>query len=214
GVDKRTIFEETEDLNRFFQSMEEFNVLKPIGSIYSNTFKKKQSLLRGKAPKLDSRADKSEEKLVEFVCFCLNPNHYHFMLEQLVDNGIQKFMHKIATGYTGYFNKKYKRTGSLFEGKFKAVLVKSDEDLMYVSAYINLNNRAHNKFVGSNYANLTMSSWDEYIQSNGTDKQGDFCKKIDVFSILKNGEDYKEYAEERLEEIKDNKEIDKYLLEQ
>ena len=51
GVDKRTIFEETEDLNRFFQSMEEFNVLKPIGSIYSNTFKKKQSLLRGKAPK-------------------------------------------------------------------------------------------------------------------------------------------------------------------
>ena len=176
--------------------------------------KKKQSLLRGKAPKLDSRADKSEEKLVEFVCFCLNPNHYHFMLEQLVDNGIQKFMHKIATGYTGYFNKKYKRTGSLFEGKFKAVLVKSDEDLMYVSAYINLNNRAHNKFVGSNYANLTMSSWDEYIQSNGTDKQGDFCKKIDVFSILKNGEDYKEYAEERLEEIKDNKEIDKYLLEQ
>ena len=112
GVDKRVIFLDQSDMDRFFQSMEEFNVIEPIGSIYENFFRKNQLKKQGfESPK---------EKLVNFICHCLNPNHYHFILEQLIDGGIEKFMHRLGLGYTKYFNQKYKRSGSLFQGTFKA----------------------------------------------------------------------------------------------
>ena len=77
GVDKRTIFQDQEDLSRFFQSMEEFNYVEPIGSIFQNSFNKKR---------------KNSKKLVEIICYCLNPNHFHFVLRQFVENGISEFM--------------------------------------------------------------------------------------------------------------------------
>ena len=86
GVDKREIFMDDFDIQRFFQSMTEFNVLEPIGSIYENSFVDKQ--LGGGASKL--------ERLVNFVAYCLNPNHYHFLLEQVADKGIEKFMHRMV----------------------------------------------------------------------------------------------------------------------
>src|SRR3989338_5096258 len=110
GVDKRNIFSDKHDLERFFQSMVEFNTQKPIGSIYENSFSKKDknNSLGSLTPKLD------RNMLVNLVCFCLNPNHYHFVLEQITDGGIEKFMQKLGTGYTNYFNEKYKRKVSLF----------------------------------------------------------------------------------------------------
>jgi len=68
GVDKRIIFQDHDDINRFFQSMKEFNVLEPIGSIYENSFNKK----------LGNPVTKSKQKLVNFICYCLNPNHGTF----------------------------------------------------------------------------------------------------------------------------------------
>src|SRR3989338_5362626 len=112
GVDKRRLFLEKEDLELFFQSMGEFNSTEPIGSIYENTFAEKK--LRG-------------TPLVNFIAYCVNPNHFHFILRQIADRGIEKFMHRLGTGYTMYFNNKNKRSGSLFQGKFKAVHVDSNE---------------------------------------------------------------------------------------
>ena len=108
GTDKRNIFSDRDDINRFFQSMKEFNVIEPIGSIYENSFKSQQ---------LGSRASKLElnKKLVNFICYCLNPNHYHFILEQITEKGIEKLLHRIGTGYTKYFNNKNERSGSLFQ---------------------------------------------------------------------------------------------------
>jgi len=67
---------------------------------------------------------KNERKLlVDILVWCLMPNHYHLILRQRRDNGIVLFMQKLGSGYTNYFNLKYKRVGSLFQGRFKAVLV-------------------------------------------------------------------------------------------
>jgi len=132
GVDKRDIFMDSDDLYRFLKSMNDFNVQDPIGSIYEHSFK-----LGSPTPKL--------KKLVNFVAYCLNQNHYHFILEPLVDNGIQKFMHKLSTGYTNYFNEKYKRSGSLFQGGYKAIHINSNEYLLHASVYINLNYKIHKK---------------------------------------------------------------------
>lgn len=68
------------------------------------------------------------------------PNHYHLLVEELEEGGITKFMHKLGTGYTMYFNKKYERVGSLFQGTFKAVLVDQQEYLEYLLVYINVMN--------------------------------------------------------------------------
>jgi putative transposase len=67
------------------------------------------------------------------------PNHFHIVLKPLVERGIQQYMQKLSTAYSMYFNKRNHRTGSLFEGKFKARHIDSDEYLKYLYAYIHLN---------------------------------------------------------------------------
>jgi len=77
--------------------------------------------------------------LVEIIVYCLNPNHYHIILRQVSEGGVSKFMLKLSSGYSSYFNKKNKRSGSLFQGRFKAVHIDSNEYLLYLSAYVNKN---------------------------------------------------------------------------
>jgi putative transposase len=197
GVDKREIFSCGDDFARFFQSMEEFNSLTPIGSIYENSFNK----IKPHEPQLGDPIS----KLVEFVCYCLNPNHYHFILRQVSDNGIEKFMQRLGIGYTMFFNNKYKRSGSLFQGRFKAKRVDSNEYLLHLSAYVNLNNKVHG--LGDL---VSKSSWDEYASGrNG------FCgdgKEI-ILGQFKNIEEYKNFAGSSLEDIKQRREMKEFFLE-
>ncbi len=82
------------------------------------------------------------QPLVRIIADCLMPNHFHLILEELVEKGITKFMHKLGTGYAMYFNKKYERVGSLFQGRFKAVRVGDDDYLKNLLVYINVVNPA------------------------------------------------------------------------
>lgn len=79
------------------------------------------------------------ETLVDVIVYCLMPNHFHLLIREKKAGGIAKFLGKLSTGYSMYFNNKNKRTGALFEGRFKAVHVDSDEYLQYLFAYIHLN---------------------------------------------------------------------------
>ncbi len=79
------------------------------------------------------------ESLVAIGAYCLMPNHFHLLLTPLIEGGVSKFIQKMATGYSMYFNAKYERTGSLYESKFKSRYVDSDEYLKYLFAYIHLN---------------------------------------------------------------------------
>ncbi|MCR4283877.1 MAG: hypothetical protein NUV64_00965 [Parcubacteria group bacterium] len=217
GVDKRQIFLDQEDLSRFFQSMNEFNVREPIGSIYENSFRK---LFGGEAAKLNEG-----EKLVNFICYCLNPNHYHFILEQVSDKGIEKFMQRLG-GYTWYFNKKYERSGSLFQGPFKSVHIDSNEQLLHTSVYVNLNDKVHQ--LGGEAAKLVRSSWGEYMGNiqntmvnidnkiiNNTNvaknAKKSFCKKDIILDQFKNRDEYKDFAKEALSIIRENKEREKEM---
>jgi len=190
GVDKRDIFSDTNDQKRFFQSMEEFNSLNPIGSIYEKSFINKR---------LGSKASK-QKKLVNFIAYCLNPNHYHFILQQVADKGIEKFMQRIGTGYTKYFNEKYKRTGSLFQGKFKSIHINSDPYLLHLSAYVNLNHFVHRLGSLASKSVESRSSWGEY--TDGGDGGYDFfCEKDIVLGQFNNAEEYKKFANESLQNI-------------
>ena len=105
GVEKRTIFIDKGDFERFIESMDVFNSVLPVGSLYEHAFTKNK--LGGRTPK----------SLVNIICYCLNPNHYHLILKQLVDGGISEFMKRVAGGYTNYFNIRYKRNGVLYHSQ-------------------------------------------------------------------------------------------------
>ncbi|MEK7156943.1 MAG: transposase [Patescibacteria group bacterium] len=207
GVDKRSIFDDYEDVERFLQCMKEFNVVEPIGSLYENSFRRDQ--LGGEASKLV--ADGEDIPLVEFTAYCLNPNHYHFVLKQLVDRGIEKFMQKIGTGHTMFFNNKYERSGSLFQGVFKAVHIDSNEYLLHISAYANLNNRVHQ--LGGLASKLVRSSWGEYTD----ERVRGICNKEVILDQFRSMGEYKEFALSSLESIvqkrNEMKGIENFLLE-
>lgn len=204
GVDKRTTFEDSEDITRFYESIEEFNVIEPIGSLYENSFVKQ----------LGSRTSKSEsDALVSLIAHCANPNHFHLLLKQETEKGIEKFMQRIGTGYTKYFNNKYERSGALFQGKFKSVHIDSNEYLLHLSVYINLNDGVHQ--LGSPTSKLvrSRSSWGEYVDKS---IKG-ICEKDIILDQFEDIGEYKEFALsslksiiERKEELKD---IGEFLLE-
>ena len=77
--------------------------------------------------------------LVSIDSFCLMPNHYHFLMKEITENGISKFMHKVGTGYSLYFNLQNERSGSLFEGTYKAKHIEDDRYLKYLFEYIHIN---------------------------------------------------------------------------
>ncbi|MBI2096995.1 MAG: transposase [Candidatus Sungbacteria bacterium] len=203
GVNKRTIFMDPQDYARFLQSMEEFNTIEPIGSIFENSFRKHESQLGSGASKL--RFEK-RDKLVEFVCYCLNPNHYHFLLKQVADRGIEKFMHRLCSGFSKYFNNKYQRSGALFQGPFKAVHVDANEYLLHVSAYVNLNNLVHRLGGGA-----SKSSWEEYLK--GKRGKGGFCEKEVILSQFQTIAEYKDFAEDALTAMLERNDMEHLLLE-
>jgi putative transposase len=129
GVDKRKTFMDNEDHYRFLHDLYELN-----DKNNTPAFCRRSELVGSEAPYNEKR-----ELLVEIVCFCLMPNHFHLILKQLTEKGISTFMHKLGTGYTNFFNKKYERSGALFQGPFKAVHVKTDEQMMQLGRYVHLN---------------------------------------------------------------------------
>ena len=200
GVDKRIIFEDEDDVCRFFQSMDEFNIVDSIGGIYKNSFvKNKKNYIKKFINKPNS-----QEHLVDIVAYCLNSNHYHFILKEIVEGGISEFMQRLG-GYTKYFNHQHKRSGVLFQGKFKAKHLSTDEYLLYASCYVNLNNHVHQ--LRSKASQLMKSSWGEYVGENAQN----FCKKEVILGQFKNCIDYKKFAKSSLKTILLNKQKQKEL---
>ena len=81
----------------------------------------------------------NDECLVSIGAYCLMPNHFHILIKQQMEKGISIFVQKISTAYVMYYNKKYERTGGLFEGKFKSKYVWEDNYLRHLFSYIHLN---------------------------------------------------------------------------
>jgi len=133
GADKRRIFQEQGDYQRFIHDLFEFN----DESVAINILRRFNPKTEGSPTSYQIR--KPRKLLVDIVSFCLMPNHYHLLLKQRKDHGISKFIQKLGTGYTHYFNQKYERSGVLFQGKFKAIHITSDEYLTHLSRYIHLN---------------------------------------------------------------------------
>lgn len=144
-------------------------------------------------------------KRVEVIAFCLMPNHFHFLLKQIGDEGVCDFLRQFSGSYSHYFNLKHKRKGSLFEGRFKSIRVETESQLLHLSRYIHLN--PYSSFVVKDTEQLLVypySSLPEYLSASDEET---FCKEI-ILSHFPRKDGYKTFVldragyQESLEEIK------------
>lgn len=199
GVDKRIIFNNKDQQYFFFRRLNDLNSID--SSITAKTNRNKVQIRA--LPVLNTGKDRIE-KLVRIVAYCLLPNHFHLLLKQVTDNGVSQFMQRLGTSYTVFFNKQEKRTGSLFQGKFKATHLDGDFALPTLSAYVNLNYK-HHKIDPKK--NLIKTSLFEYF---GTNVDKGICSQTEIDNIiLESGglNEYKKYIKQASSAFANNKNI-------
>jgi putative transposase len=130
GVDKRDIFMGESDYIRFVHDLYEFNDTAPAKQF-------PRSYVGSPTSNISNRETK--ERLMDILCWCLMPNHFHLMVRQRITGGISAFMQKLGTGYTNAFNITQERSGVLFQGKFKAEHVNNEPYFLHLPFYIHAN---------------------------------------------------------------------------
>lgn len=121
------------------------------------------------------------------------PSHFHLLLQQIKNNGIAKFVGNISNGYTRFLNVKNETYGPIFQGKFKAVLIESDEQYMHVTRYIHLN--PYTSYIvksTEDLLNYPYSSLPLFLNDNNESKP--LVHKQDILSYFKSIEDFKEFT--------------------
>ncbi len=158
GVDKRTIFQDEQDYKVFLKYLKEY--LSPPMDL---TKIKESFTLQGYTFQGIPHQPKNFYGKIDLIAYCLMPNHFHLELYQKNKQDIQNFMQSISTCYSMYFNKKYDRIGSLFQGTYKAVLIDNENYLLHLSRYIHLN---PSEF--TNDLEATYSSYSEFLGKRNT----------------------------------------------
>lgn len=177
GVEKRKIFMNHKDYLTFLQILRWYL---------------KEDMER---PVLSKIPKKSLKNTITLYCYCLMPNHFHFLACQNQNQGITDFMRAFATTYAMYFNHKYERVGSLFQGRFQAKLIETEKQFLYISKYIHTN--PLEILAGKNLASYSYSSYPEYIDKK---KKGivpiETGRVLSYFSKKFPQIDYKSFVEE------------------
>ena len=140
GVEKRKIFQDEQDYAVFLNYLKEY-LLPKDEKLLTNILMDPVAGWREKAQavKLLKLNNFSDE--ITLLAYCLMPNHFHFLIKQVSEMAIDQFMNSLGTRFTMFINKKYDRVGPLYQSKYKAVLVESDEQFLYLSGYIHRNFR-------------------------------------------------------------------------
>lgn len=128
GVEKRNIFRDNSDYVRFIHDLYEFNDKKPA-----------PPYIRRNSDVGRPTSYIERDKLIYLHAFVLMPNHHHVVIEPIKENGVYLFVKKLHSGYARGFNEKHKRNGYLFQGRYKDVYIKDDEQLAHLVCYIHSN---------------------------------------------------------------------------
>lgn len=161
GVEKRQIFIDTQDYAVFLSYLKFYLLTKDKQTLHQ-TLSSPQSTSQEKDKarqllKINNFAD-----TIDLLAFCLMPNHFHFLIKQRVKEAIDQFMNSLGTRYTGFFNKKHNRVGTLYQDVYKAVQVKTDEQLLHLSRYIHRNPLPLLK-QGQKLSDYAYSSYRQYL---------------------------------------------------
>ena len=194
GVEKRKIFLEDKDF-LFFQTYL-FIYLQPLKKVLE------------KHPDLPLRLhSKNLSKEVSLIAYCMMPNHFHLLLKQKTKNGISKLMKQISNAYTLYFNQKHKRVGGLMQGRFKAVPILKDNQLIHVARYIHLNPIASNLT-----QDLNSYKWSSYPDYLGKDTYLS-SSKDEILSHFKSVGNFEKFHKDQIDYAKELDKIKHLVIE-
>lgn len=192
GVAKLPIFEDKRDYHRLLETLYYYQFQGPKPQFSQLKRFKDLNFERNK-------------KIIEIICYCLMPNHYHLLIRQLQENGISEFINKVSNSYTKYFNTRHTRVGPLLQGQFKAVRIENDEQLIHISRYIHLN-----PIVSFLVKDLKTYPWSSYSNHIGL-YEDKLCSKELVSSMFKSPQIYEKFVLGQVDHGK-NLEIIKHLL--
>lgn len=198
GVEKRTTFTSKYEFLRAIDTINFYRYDEP-----NMRYSKFLNLNNDKKAELFKRLGK-DQQCVDIIAFCLMGNHFHFLLKQLKDNGIVKFMAKFTNSYTKYFNTKHERVGPLFQGVFKAVYVGSDEQLIHLSRYIHLNPVSGFLVKVEDLKDYSWSSYPEYLDI----KTNQLVNLKEVLDFFKNNKEYENFVIDQADYVKSLKMIE------
>jgi len=119
---------------------------------------------------------------IDLLTYCLMPNHFHLQIKQKNKESITKLIHRLLTNYVMYFNKRYERSGTLFPGIYKAVLIDNDSRLLHLSRYIHLNPYEIEERSFKNLVDYPYSSYGDYLGI----RQSSWVKPQEILSFFKN----------------------------
>jgi putative transposase len=174
GVEKREIFQDEADYKKFIAFLKLY-LSNP--NLQGRTLKDENDHT---IP--PSRANNNFVQEIQLQAYCLMPNHFHLLIRQINERSMADFMHSLMTKYVMYFNKKNKRVGSLFQGKYKTVRILSEEQYTYITKYIHRNPLPGNP-TGSDLDGLREYKYSSYGNYLGLFKQS-WVKTEDILSYF------------------------------
>lgn len=176
GVAKMQIFNNFYDYNHFIKTIVYYSIEGP---------KPRLSVFAPTTTILDTN-----KKIIDIICYCLMPNHFHFLLRQKRNGGITEFVSKLSNSYTKYINTKNSRVGHLLQGNFKAVHVETNEQLLHLSRYIHLNPFV--SYLVKDLESYKWSSFPEYV--NLIEAENAICDKKIILDQFKSPREYKQFV--------------------
>jgi len=198
GIEKRSIFQDKQDYAVFLSYLKLY--LTPPQIIDKRQLRS-HPILQGPSPSFiqpPSRKLNNYYQHITLLAYCLMPNHFHLMVHQKNKTDIQSFMRSLLTKYSMYFNKKYNRVGPLFQGRYKAVPIKSEQQFLYLSKYIHRNpipilgERPLKSYEYSSYQNYIGIKQQKWVKPKNI---------LSYFSKIRPNNSYQQFVEESAIEL-------------
>ncbi|MFH1826948.1 MAG: transposase [bacterium] len=155
-----------------------------------------------------NNSEKANAKLVDIFAYALMPNHYHFVLKELENNGIRRFISRFQMSFAWLYNKRVKRSGSVFQGRFKAKLIKNDQVLLHIVRYIHLNPVTAYMLDFENLKKSNTTSFQEYL----SEAKGKLINKNVILKEFKNLNTFQSFHEDQIDYQRKLSSIKKILL--
>ena len=158
GVEKRLIFQDEQDYSVFLSYLKDYLLPKNEEELKRKLVDPNTSY-REKYKIISKLRLNNFSEEITLLAYCLMPNHFHLFIKQKSQTSIDKFMQSLSTRYTMYFNRKYKRVGSLFQAVYKAILITQESHFIYLSKYIHKQALKNQPCSFSDYIGKTKTEW-------------------------------------------------------
>lgn len=190
GIESRIIFADESDFQVFLGYLEEY-----LSTPNPPESTKQEFTVNGRVFRGVPHQPKNYFKKVELLAYSLKPNHFHLLLHEITQKSLQGFLRSLCTRYSMYFNRKYQRAGTLFEGPYKSVIVSGETGLSLLTRYL--------------HKEGGYSTYHEYLGSRVTP----WVRSKVVLSIKNKESNYKNFVEKYEPNQKEKELLQRIVLE-